>query len=96
MSGIGKTMMTLGVLMFIGAVGWWYAFFEQFLGRDVKQASECFYFTTDACSWGQLAARVTDVANVTDVPAYSPVLLWVAVGIFVVGLLFMALAPLRR
>ncbi len=90
MAIIAKTLMTLGVMMFIGAVAWWYVFFEQFLGQDVKDASECFYYTTEICRFGEVAGMVSDI------PVYSPVLLWVAAGIFIVGLLLMALTPLRH
>lgn len=90
MALIAKTLMTLAVMIFIGAVGWWYAFYEQFLGQDVKEASECFYYTTNLCAFGDMAEVVSNI------PAYSPVLLWVAIGIFVVGVLLIALSPLRR
>lgn len=90
MAKVGKTLIILGFLAFVGAVAWWFLFFEQFFGGDVKRASECFYFTSDLCALGRT------VEFVGSVPAYSPVALWVAASIFVMGVLLLALAPLRR
>lgn len=90
MAKFGKTLIILGFLSFGGAVAWWFLFFEQFFGGDVKRASECFYFTSDLCALGE------KVEFVGSVPAYSPIALWVATSIFVMGVLLLALAPLRR
>ncbi|MBK8906677.1 MAG: hypothetical protein IPM60_01835 [Rhodospirillales bacterium] len=90
MAKVGKTLITVGFLIFGGAVAWWFLFFEQYFGGDVKRASECFYFTSDSCSLGHT------VEFVGSVPAYSPVALWVAASIFVIGVVLLSLAPLRR
>ncbi len=86
---LGKTMVAIGALMLVGAVGWWYAFFEQVLGHDVKKASQCFYYTTDACS---LASIVGYIGNI---PTYSPLPFWLSVAVMVIGVVFLAMAPLK-
>ncbi|MCW5700310.1 MAG: hypothetical protein KIT00_10770 [Rhodospirillales bacterium] len=90
MAKFGKFLIFIGFIVFGGAVAWWYLFFEQFFGEDVKQASECFYYTSKVCLIGQ------HIDFMVDIPAYSPVALWVAAGIFALGVLFLALAPLRN
>lgn len=80
----------LGGLCFAAAVGWWYAFYQQFLGKDVKQASECFYFNSGFCVLGDM------VSFVGDIPAYQPWAFWASVAIVAVGALVLALAPMRR
>lgn len=90
MARIGTALIILGSFCFVGAVAWWYAFYEQFLGSDVKKASECFYFNTNFCVLGDLASFVGNI------PAYRPWAFWVSVGIIAVGALVLALAPVRR
>lgn len=77
----GKLLMTLGVIFFISAVAWWLVFFEQMLGTAVKQASQCFYYTTVECE------AVAAIDLFFDVPAYSPMILWLAGGLFAAGAL---------
>lgn len=90
MATIGAAIIITGSVCFVGAVAWWYAFFEQFLGTDVKKASECFYFSSDFCALGDL------VSFVGDIPAYRPWAFWVSVSIIGVGILVLALSPVRR
>lgn len=80
----GKFLMLIGAICFVGATAWWYLFFEELLGQSVKEASSCFYQTTASCEVGNV------IGAFGDVPAYSPVALWVAVGLFVAGFLFYA------
>lgn len=68
-----------GAIGFIGATAWWYMFFEGLLGKSVKDASACFYQTTASCEVGNM------IGTFGDVPTYSPLALWVSVGLFVVG-----------
>lgn len=77
----GKLLMALGVICFICAVAWWLMFFEQMLGTAVKQASQCFYYTTIKCE------AVSAIDLFFDVPAYSPMILWAAAGLFAAGAL---------
>ena len=84
---LGKLLMVLGFAGFCTATAWWYLFFEQMLGDDVKHASECFYRTTDLCK----AAAFADL--VFEVPAYEPAALWISGVVFVIGLLVWLLAP---
>lgn len=89
MARLGKALMLLGLIGFVGAIGWWFLFFEQFLGADVKDASPCFYYTTDICSLGRFAGMVSDI------PIYSPLALWTAAGVFAFGLILFVMAPRR-
>jgi hypothetical protein len=90
MAGLGKALLIGGLLGFAAAVAWWYAFYEQFLGADVKKASECFYYTTELCSLGGI------VEAAGDIPAYSPAALWIAVAMLVVGTFLAVRAPRRQ
>lgn len=87
---LGKALLALALLVLVAAVAWWYVFFEQIFGQDVKQASECFYYTTDACAMGNL------VGMVGDIPTYSPLPFWSAVALFALGIVMIAAAPRRR
>jgi hypothetical protein len=89
MGTFGKALVAMGALMLVGAVGWWYVFFEQILGRDVKRASQCFYYTTDACS---LASAVGYLGKI---PTYSPVPFWLSVAVMLIGVILMATAPMK-
>lgn len=84
---IGKMFMTVGTIAFLLALIWWLGFFHQMLGDDIKRASECFYSTTMECQIGNL------IGGFTDIPAYDPILLWVAGAMMGLGLLFYTLAP---
>ena len=83
----GRILLITGATGFVGAVGWWFMFFHQMLGDNVKQASECFYSTTLQCG-------VADaVGGVLDIPPYDPKLLWGAAAVAAVGLLINVFAP---
>lgn len=81
----GKVSMGLGVAGFVGATTWWYRFFEPILGEEIKEASECFYQTTTKCEFGNL------IGHLSDIPTYSPMALWVSVGLMVSGCLMYGL-----
>jgi len=76
---LGLILAGAGILTFVGATAWWYMFYETYLGQNVKDASACFYQTTPVCEVGNI------VGAFGDIPAYSPISLWVAIGLFVVG-----------
>lgn len=84
---VGKLVMIAGVSGCLVAVAWWYLFFEQMLGVDVKAASECFYRTTVQCEVGNF------VGLFLDTPPYNPVLLWLSGVVFMVGVLIVTLSP---
>ena len=90
MATAARALIIIGVLLFAGALAWWYVFYEQFLGLDVKQASECFYYTTDLCALSALAEPISDV------PTYSPVLLWLFGGLVALGIVLLAVSPHRH
>jgi hypothetical protein len=90
MAYVGKALLAFGALLFVGAVGWWYAFFEQILGRRVKTASECFYYTTDACSLASVAGYLGDI------PTYSPLPFWLSIAVMLIGLILTVRAPRAR
>ena len=90
MSTAGKTLLILGGMLMVGAIAWWYMFFEQVLGENVKRASECFYFTTESCAVGNMLGLVSDI------PAYSPVAFWAASATLIVGIVLIAVAPRDR
>lgn len=90
MATIGKLLLAIGVALLIGAVGWWYAFFQQFLGHDVKKASQCFYYTTDTCSLASI------IGYVGDIPTYNPLPFWLSIAIMLVGGVLLTTAPLKR
>lgn len=87
MATLGKTLVVLGLTLLVGAISWWYAFFEQALGQDVKRASECFYYTTDICRTGAVLEWVGDI------PMYSPFAFWAAAATLAAGIAIIALAP---
>jgi hypothetical protein len=89
MTILGKFLLLVGGTLFVGAVAWWYLFYAQFLGEDVKQASECFYYRTDVCALGDV------VSVVGNIPTYSPIPLWASVATIVVGLVLLGAAPRR-
>ncbi len=81
--------MVLGLILFGLATAWWYLFFEQMLGENVKQASECFYYTTKLCTAGNLVGSLTGFLS--DIPVYSPQALWIAAATFIAGVVLYAL-----
>lgn len=87
---VGRILLVVGFALFVGAVAWWYLFFEQILGEDVKKASDCFYYTTDLCSFGTAAGLIGDI------PTYSPLPFWGAVVAMVSGLAMIAGARGKR
>ncbi len=87
MADLGKTLFILGVGLLAGAVAWWYLFFEQVFGEDVKKASACFYYTTDICSLGDV------VGAVGRIPTYSPLSFWAAIAALAAGIALLALSP---
>lgn len=87
---VGRILLFVGFALLVGAVVWWYLFFEQILGEDVKQASDCFYYTTDLCSFGAA------VGMVSKVPTYSPLPFWAAAIAMVSGLGMIAGARGKR
>lgn len=88
---IGKLFVLVAACLFVGSVTWWYLFYEQFLGHDVKQASECFYYTTEICS-------LSDIIGIAgNVPTYSPLPLWCSIASFVIGIILIGFSsPLRH
>ncbi|TVR81585.1 MAG: hypothetical protein EA405_08160 [Rhodospirillales bacterium] len=90
MAKLAKYLLIAGSVTFLGAVAWWYAFYQQFLGDKVKMASDCFYFSRDYCVLADAAALVSRV------PVYSPVAFWSAVGLLAAGILVLAAAPSGR
>ena len=87
MATLGKIFVVVGLLLLLGAISWWYAFFEQVLGQDVKRASECFYYTTDLCRTGAILEWVGDI------PMYSPWLFWVSAAVLAAGVALIAFSP---
>jgi hypothetical protein len=84
---IGRVFVVTGAAGFVGAVGWWFMFFHQMLGDNVKQVSGCFYSTTLQCA-------VADAAgSMLEIPPYDPKLLWGAGAVAAVGLLIGIFAP---
>lgn len=84
MKQLGRALILAGVATFIAAVVWWYMFFEQLLNEDVKRASSCFYRTTTDCAIGNVM-----ISTFGDIPVYSPELLWLAAGLFGLGLMML-------
>lgn len=88
MALIGKVFVALGAVTFVGAVAWWYAFFSQFLGSNVKDASQCFYSMADG-----LCRANHMLEMVGSVPAYSPLALWLSAGAAALGIVLIGFAP---
>lgn len=86
----GKLLIFLGFAGFCAATAWWYMFFHQMLGDNVKHASECFYQTTNLCT----VADMSDFAF--NIPAYRPALLWISAVVFVIGLVVWTMAPRKH
>ena len=83
---LSKLLIWVGGAGFCASTAWWYVFFEQMLGKNVKRASECFYHTTAECTVGNLLGIFGEIPN------YSPVSMWVSVGLLSVGMLGSALS----
>lgn len=92
MADMGKALIILGLLIFVGAVAWWYLYFEQFLGAEVKQASACFYYFKEDC----LPSAFERLLQASDIPIYSPYALWTAAALLGLGTILLAVAPFRR
>jgi hypothetical protein len=90
MAVVGRILLVVALVLLVGAVVWWYLFFEQILGENVKQASDCFYYTTDLCSFGAALGMVSDI------PTYSPLPFWGAVVAMISGLAMIAGAGKKR
>ena len=84
---LAKLLMALGGAGFVCAVGWWFVFFEQMLGTDVKTASECFYRTTMECQVGNFVGSFMETAP------YEPVFMWSSTAVGVIGFLVYAFTP---
>ena len=92
MAIFGKTLMLFGLLVFGLSVAWWYFYFVQFHGVDVKQASDCFYYFEPSCE----PTVVEELLSASDVPPYSPYAFWASVILFGLGGTLLALSPFRR
>ena len=90
MADLGKTLIVMGVALLAVAVAWWYLFFEQIFGPTVKKASECFYYTTEICSLGEV------LGIVSKIPAYSPMSFWAAIAALTTGVALLAFAPSKK
>lgn len=77
---LGNLFAVLGVATCVVATAWWIVFFYDILGEDFQVARECFYATTSLCSLKASAALFSDV------PEYSPELLWAGAALFILGL----------
>ncbi len=92
MAFVGKTLMLFGLLVLGLAVGWWYLYFAQFHGAEVKQASDCFYYFEPDC----MPSAVENLLSDSDIPPYSPYAFWASVILFGLGGILLALSPFRR
>jgi len=77
---LGNLLVVLGLVACIIATIWWIVFFYDILGEDFQIARECFYTTTNLCSLKASAALFSDI------PEYTPKLLWAGAAMFVLGL----------
>jgi len=77
---LGNLFTVLGITLCIVATAWWITFFYDILGADFQVARECFYATTNLCSLKASAALFSDV------PEYSPRLLWAGGALLILGL----------
>ena len=78
---ISMFLMSIGATGFVAAVAWWFMFFEQMLGIDVKIASECFYRTTLECQAGNF------VGSFMEKSPYEPMFMWAMVAAAIIGFL---------
>ena len=78
---ISMLLMIIGAAGFVAAVAWWFMFFEQMLGIDVKIASECFYRTTLECQAGNF------VGSFMEKSPYEPMFMWAMVAAAIIGFL---------
>ena len=78
---ISMFLMSIGATGFVAAVAWWFMFFEQMLGIDVKAASECFYRTTLECQAGNF------VGSFMEKSPYEPMFMWIVVAVAIIGFL---------
>lgn len=85
---LGKGLILASIAAFVASVVWWYLFFAQLLEEDVKLASSCFYETTPDCAIGNVV-----VSTFGDIPVYSPDLLWLAAGLFGLGIILLGAGP---
>ena len=78
-SGISRTFQLTHLFPEL-ATAWWIVFFYDILGADFQVARECFYATTNLCSLKASAALFSEI------PEYTPKLLWAGVAMFFIGL----------
>jgi len=79
---LGNVLMSLGAIVFATATAWWIVFFYETLGDNFQKARDCFYWTSSLCSLKEAAPLLTNV------PVYDPVLMWVGVALFAIGVGF--------
>ncbi len=84
---IAILLISLGSAGFVAAVAWWFLFFEQMLGTDVKTASQCFYRTTLECQVGNFVGLLMEISP------YEPIFMWATIAAMISGFLVYALTP---
>ena len=84
---IAMLLMSIGGAGFVAAVAWWFMFFEQILGTDVKTARECFYRTTLECQVGNF------VGSFMETSPYEPMFMWASMAVMIIGFLVYAFTP---
>jgi hypothetical protein len=80
----GSVLSAIGIVALIVAYKWWEKFYgavQHFMGSSGPLPIECLYKTSGPCR------MVANVAALTGVNAYDPLLFWGAIGAIFVGLL---------
>ena len=77
---LGNFLIILGIAICAAATVWWIVFFYDILGDEFQVARECFYMNTNLC------ALKSSASLFSDIPVYSPKLLWAGCAAFVIGL----------
>jgi hypothetical protein len=79
----GSVLIAIGIVGLIVAYQWWEKFYgavQHFMGSSGPLPIECIYKTSGPCR------MVANVAALTGVNAYDPLLFWGAIGAILIGL----------
>lgn len=82
---LGRALVVLGVAAVVLSMGWWAAYYNEVVrGLGVKPAlthpMRCLLWTADICAQPQAAAKLQNI------PPYTPLALWGAMALLLLGL----------
>jgi hypothetical protein len=86
---LASKLRTVGILVALAAIGWWFAFFGQVAQMTGEKPEvvfqnryQCIVYTTTPCT------IIYGVAQFAGYTPYSPILAWAGIGLFMLGVIF--------